>query len=200
MSKKGELIRNILLENYESYYRLAFSYVHQEADAMDIVQEGAYKAMLKADTLKNEEFAGTWVYRIIINEAKEYLRKNKRDYVELDENLASVQEYYRDMDLEKALDKLQESEKALIILRYYEDKQLGEIAEIFQENLNTIKSRLYRTLKKLREELSTLENNGGSDSAPGHLRIQKEAGGGSKGNALGGRLRYWDGREECENE
>ena len=125
MSKKGELIRNILLENYESYYRLAFSYVHQEADAMDIVQEGAYKAMLKADTLKNEKFAGTWVYRIIINEAKEYLRKNKRDYVELDENLASVQEYYRDMDLEKALDKLQESEKALIILRYYEDKQLG---------------------------------------------------------------------------
>ena len=158
MSKKGELIRNILLENYESYYRLAFSYVHQEADAMDIVQEGAYKAMLKADTLKNEKFAGTWVYRIIINEAKEYLRKNKRDYVELDENLASVQEYYRDMDLEKALDKLQESEKALIILRYYEDKQLGEIAEIFQENLNTIKSRLYRTLKKLREELSALEN------------------------------------------
>ena len=153
MSKKGELIRNILLENYESYYRLAFSYVHQEADAMDIVQEGAYKAMLKADTLKNEKFAGTWVYRIIINEAKEYLRKNKRDYVELDENLASVQEYYRDMDLEKALDKLQESEKALIILRYYEDKQLGEIAEIFQENLNTIKSRLYRTLEKLRREL-----------------------------------------------
>lgn len=77
MSKKGELIRNILLENYESYYRLAFSYVHQEADAMDIVQEGAYKAMLKADTLKNEKFAGTWVYRIIINEAKEYLRKTK---------------------------------------------------------------------------------------------------------------------------
>ena len=168
MSKKGELIRNILLENYESYYRLAFSYVHQEADAMDIVQEGAYKAMLKADTLKNEKFAGTWVYRIIINEAKEYLRKNKRDYVELDEN--------------------------------YEDKQLGEIAEIFQENLNTIKSRLYRTLKKLREELSALENKEGPDSVPGYLRIQEEAGGGSKGKALGGRLRYWDGREECENE
>lgn len=200
MSKKGELIRNILLENYESYYRLAFSYVHQEADAMDIVQEGAYKAILKADTLKNEKFAGTWVYRIIINEAKEYLRKNKRDYVELDENLASVQGYYRDMDLEKALDKLQESEKALIILRYYEDKQLGEIAEIFQENLNTIKSRLYRTLKKLREELSALENKEGPDSVPGYLRIQEEAGGGSKGKALGGRLRYWDGREECENE
>ena len=45
MSKKGELIRNILLENYESYYRLAFSYVHQDADAMDIVQEGGYTVL-----------------------------------------------------------------------------------------------------------------------------------------------------------
>lgn len=60
MSKKGELVRRVLLENYESYYRLAFSYAHQEADAMDIVQEGAYKAMLKADTLREDSFAGTW--------------------------------------------------------------------------------------------------------------------------------------------
>lgn len=52
-SKKEALIRKILLENYESYYRLAFRYVHQEADAMDIVQEGAYKAMLKANTLRS---------------------------------------------------------------------------------------------------------------------------------------------------
>ena len=38
-NRKEALVRSILLENYESYYRLAFSYVHQEADAMDIVQE-----------------------------------------------------------------------------------------------------------------------------------------------------------------
>ena len=36
-NRKEALVRSILLENYESYYRLAFSYVHQEADAMDIV-------------------------------------------------------------------------------------------------------------------------------------------------------------------
>ena len=35
------LVEKILIENYEKYYRLAFSYVHNEADAMDIVQEGA---------------------------------------------------------------------------------------------------------------------------------------------------------------
>ncbi len=153
MSKKGELVRRVLLENYESYYRLAFSYAHQEADAMDIVQEGAYKAMLKADTLREDSFAGTWVYRIMINEAKEYLRKKRMDRMETEEGFAAPEEHYRDMDLEKALDKLSKTEKAIIILRYYEDKQLSEIADILQENLSTVKSRLYRALRKLRETL-----------------------------------------------
>ena len=153
MSKKGELIRNILLENYESYYRLAFSYVHQEADAMDIVQEGAYKAMLKADTLKNEKFAGTWVYRIIINEAKEYLRKNRKEYAEPGE-IPAEEERYGDLELKEAVDQLPAEERELIILRFYEDKPLSEIAEILQENLSTVKSRLYRTLDKLRRELT----------------------------------------------
>lgn len=52
-SRKEAVIRSVLLENYQSYYRLAFSYVHQEADAMDIVQEGAYKAMAKAASLRD---------------------------------------------------------------------------------------------------------------------------------------------------
>ncbi len=153
-SGKEEAVRKVLLENYERYYRLAFSYVHQEADAMDIVQEGAYRAMLKADTLRDEAFAGTWVYRIMINEAKEYLRKNRRESGEIDENLMAAGEDYRDLDLHDAIGRLAEQEKTLIILRYFEDKQLTEIAEILEENLSTIKSRLYRTLGKLREELS----------------------------------------------
>lgn len=152
MTEKEKLIRDILLENYESYYRLAFSYVHQEADAMDIVQEGAYRAMLKADTLREASYAGTWVYRIMINEAKEYLRKNRKEYAEPEE-IAAGDKGYNDLELKEVVDKLPEQEKTLIILRFYEDMQLSEIAEILQENLSTIKSRLYRTLKKLREEL-----------------------------------------------
>ena len=48
------LVEKILIENYEKYYRLAFSYVHNEADAMDIVQEGACKAMLKGKAEKED--------------------------------------------------------------------------------------------------------------------------------------------------
>lgn len=153
-SKKEALIRNILLENYQSYYRLAFRYVHQEADAMDIVQEGAYKAMLKANTLRDESLAGTWVYRIMINTAKNYLKKYKRAYERLEENCTDAGDSGVDIELRDAVDKLSLQEKTLIILRFYEDKPLSEIAEILQENLSTVKSRLYRTLEKLRRELS----------------------------------------------
>lgn len=152
-NRKEALIRSILLENYQSYYRLAFSYVHQEADAMDIVQEGAYKAMLKAGSLREERFADTWVYRIMINTAKDYIKKYERGCELVEDAVMDTKEKSINMDLKEAVDKLPMQEKALIILRFYEDKPLAEIAEILQENLNTVKSRLYRTLEKLRKEL-----------------------------------------------
>lgn len=153
-SRREELVRRTLLENYRSYYRLAFSFVHQEADAMDIVQEGAYRAMLKASSLRDESLAGTWVYRIMINTAKEYLRKYKREYEQLEEESAAAAAESIDLDLREAVERLPQQERILIILRYYEDKPLAEIADILQENLSTVKSRLYRTLEKLRRELS----------------------------------------------
>lgn len=152
-NNREELIQKTLIENYQSYYRLALSYVHQEADAMDIVQEGAYKAMRKANTLREEGFADTWVYRIMINTAKEYLKKYRRAYEELDEDCVIVEGDCANLELRAIVDRLPVKERTLIILRYYEDKALIEIADILQENVNTVKSRLYRTLEKLRKEL-----------------------------------------------
>ena len=48
---KEQKIEELLLENYNRYYRLAYSYVHNEADAADIVQNGAYKAIRNSDSL-----------------------------------------------------------------------------------------------------------------------------------------------------
>ena len=154
-NRKEALVRSILLENYESYYRRAFSYVHQESDAMDIVQEGACKAMAKARSLREERFAGTWIYRIMINTAKDYLKRYEKEREILREDMiASPEQGEVDPELQEALDRLSVQEKTLIILRFYEDKPLSEIAEILQENLSTVKSRLYRTLDKLRRELT----------------------------------------------
>ena len=61
---------------------------------------------------------------------------------------------YADVDLQRALDGLSPQDKAIVLLKYFEDKTLEEIAEILDENVNTVKSRLYRSLKKLRGALS----------------------------------------------
>lgn len=152
------LIEQIILENYNQYYRLAYSYLHNEMDANDIVQNGAYKALRSSHTLKNPEYAQTWVYRIMLNECFRQ-RKEPQDfsYEAIQEEkgieLEGVEDAYADIDLQRALDALSEKDKAIVILKYFEDKKFEEIAEILDENVNTIKSRLYRSMKKLRNAL-----------------------------------------------
>lgn len=143
-------VQEELTTNYEKYYRLAYSYVQNEADAMDIVQEGAYKAILNSSQVKEVSYIGTWIYRIIINEALNYIKKFKKPYTELELVTASTHDTYEDFDLKKALEALEEPDKTIVKLRFFEDMQLSEIAEIIDENVNTVKSRLYRAMKKLR--------------------------------------------------
>ena len=132
---------------------MAYSYVHSENDAQDIVQEAAYKAIYHAKKLKDPDFADTWICRIVINEAMNYIKKNKKTYVELEEVDVGREEVYEDVDLRAAIDRLSPKDKTIIVLRFFEDMSLEQIAEICDENVNTIKSRLYRTLKKLKIDL-----------------------------------------------
>lgn len=153
--QKEQKIEQILLEQYDSYYRLAYSYVHNEADAGDIVQNGAYRAIRASHTLKQEEYAATWVYRIMLNEIFRFCKGKKGNIVSLDEIPIEhgKEDVYQDMDLQHALDSLQPKDKAVVELRFYEDKKLEEIAQILGENVSTIKSRLYRSMKKLKLQL-----------------------------------------------
>ncbi len=159
------LIEQILLENYQQYYRLAYGYTHQDPDACDIVQTGAYKALRSCHTLKQPEYASTWVYRIMLNECFTYLRKPKDlSYEAVQEEAGvcagSMEDHYTNIDLQRAIDALPDKEKAIVILKYFEDKKLEEIAEILDENVSTIKSRLYRCMKKLRSSLADEDGDG----------------------------------------
>lgn len=159
-SDKEQLVEQILLEKYNSYYRLAYSYVHNEADAGDIVQNGAYKAILHSDSLKQKAYAATWIYRVMLNEIFRFLKNNpglREGFAtpeEIDAKTPGKEDSYEDVDLTRALDTLPQEVKSVIILRYFEDLTLEQIANIQEENVNTVKSRLYRGLKKMRLELS----------------------------------------------
>lgn len=155
---KEEKVEQLLLENYDRYYRLAFSYVHNAYDAGDIVQNGAYKAIRSSGSLKNQEYAATWLYRIMLNEIYDFFHQKRAISMEAMEEAGEAEpagtDTYQDFDLRAALDSLGLEDKLVVELRYFEDMKLEEIAGILNENLSTVKSRLYRSLKKLRVKLS----------------------------------------------
>lgn len=173
--KNQDLIERIILENYNQYYRLAYSYVHNEEDAGDIVQNGAYRALKGSRTLKQPEYAQSWVYRIMLNECFRYLKQPKfLSYEAIQEekgfDMGYAEDRYTNVDLQKALDSLTAQDKAIVILRFFEDKKLEEIADILEENVNTVKSRLYRSMKKLRSSLAE-----DPDESTYHFNVGKEA-------------------------
>lgn len=163
--EKGDLdfMRNKNLEkvlseqilNYkEKYYRLAYSYVKNTDDALDIVQESIYKAITSLDKIQNPEYIKTWFYRIVINTSLDFLRKQKKiviaDAGTLEFYSPGANDNYKDLDLQKALDNLPPNYRSIIVLRYFEDLKIEEIADILELNVNTVKTRLYSALKKLR--------------------------------------------------
>ncbi|MFU0827164.1 MAG: RNA polymerase, sigma subunit, SigV [Lachnoclostridium sp.] len=153
-NRKEEIVEQIICEKYNSYYRMAYSYVHNDADASDLVQEGAYKAIKNSGSLKHIEYAGSWVYRIMLNEIFRFLNEKKPLSIEEEEYMGPPSEdYYENIDLKKALNSISPKDRAVIQLKYYDELKLEEIARILGENLSTVKSRLYRGLKKLKVAL-----------------------------------------------
>ena len=152
---KEKKIEEVLLQNYDSYYRLAYSYVQNEADAGDIVQNGAYRAIRGSHTLEKTEYAATWVYRIMLNEIFRFCKVRNKNLVSLEEMPIEEgkEDVYKDVDLHRAIYMLSPEDKAVVQLRFFEDKKLEDIAKILGENVSTVKSRLYRSMKKLRLEL-----------------------------------------------
>lgn len=156
MDKKHleKLLSDVVIKNKENYYRLAYSYVKNVDDALDIVQESIYKAISSIDSLKNPKYIKTWLYRIVVNTSLDFLRKHKRvDVVEqeiLERCIPGDEDDYENIDLHRALDELSPNYRTIIVLRYFEDLKIEEVADVLNENVNTVKTRLYRALKMLR--------------------------------------------------
>ena len=155
---KESKVKDYIVENQERFYKIAYSYVKNEDDALDIVHDAICKALQKIDTLKNIEVVKTWFYKILVNSAIDYIRKNNK-YVSLSQedmiNEKISNDIYSDIDLEQALDRLPEEYKSIIMLRYFEDMKIEEIANVLQQNITTVKTTLYKGLRRLKIKINT---------------------------------------------
>ncbi len=155
MQTKREKLETYVTENINKIYRLAFSYVKNEHDAEDVVNESVRRALDGIEQLRNDEFLGTWFFRIVINTSNTYLKsKSKLIYLdEIVEDSLTAEDKYQDTDLYDAIMKLDSKYRIVIILKFYEDMTIERISEILDENISTVKTRLYKALKKLRLEI-----------------------------------------------
>ena len=142
-----------IIENQNKFYRLAYSYVRNREDALDVVQNAVCSALEHYQTLRSQEAIRTWFYRILVNECLMILRNRKQTFTE-DENLeeASYEEqgFERWDDLYDSIGRLEPDTQMIIKLRFFEELPLKEIAQIMEMNLSTVKAKLYRRLKWLK--------------------------------------------------
>lgn len=147
-------------------YRMAWTYLRQEQDALEAVQETVCRAYAGLKKLKDERFFGSWLVRILLNVCIDEIRRRDRQspaseawlqglpeerrmYSSLSQDL-SVEDR---LELEQAVHRLREPEKQIILLKYFEDMTITDISHVLECPPGTIKTRLHRALLQLREWL-----------------------------------------------
>lgn len=117
----------------------------------ELEQEVFIKAWKSMGAFEFKSKVGTWLYRISVNTAIDYLRKQKIQPIPLDENLLKDEKkdtHDIQLDVTKLLMNLDEKHRAVLILHYFEDKSIKEISTILEVQLGTVKSRLNNARKK----------------------------------------------------
>ncbi|MEH7223305.1 sigma-70 family RNA polymerase sigma factor [Bacillus sp. JJ1566] len=153
----GHSFEALIKKEQEKLYRVAYSYVKNEQDALDIVQDAIIKGFKSFDRLKEIGYFSTWITRILINTAIDHIRKSKNiiplemdwfDPGRNDENKTVMA-----MDIELVFEQLKPHQKSLLLLRFYYGYSINEISEILDKPEGTIKSQLHRTLQLVKEKL-----------------------------------------------
>lgn len=137
----------------EAYIRCKY-----EEDVKEIVQETIYKAYRNIRSLKEPQYFKTWLSRILINVANDYLRNKGMVDLELDETSYVKEVIIEDkieikIDLYNAIDELEDKYKDAVILRYIDDLKIEDISKILDRPVNTIKTHLRKALKDMKKML-----------------------------------------------
>lgn len=155
-NKNHLLLIDYIKVNQEKFYRTAYAYTKSKDDALDVVQDTVVKALKSSHKILESKYIGTWFYKILINTSITHINKRKvtLPIYSLNETLKAKESNFTDnIDLHEALEKLDDEEKSIIILRFFEDLKFKDIAAVTGLNINTIKTKTYLILDKLKLQL-----------------------------------------------
>jgi RNA polymerase sigma-70 factor (ECF subfamily) len=152
--KLEKTFEEIILKNKNSFYKLAYVYVKNSTDAMDILQESILKAYKSLYAIKDIELLDRWFKRIIINCAIDHIKRNSK--IVFIEELQIIEPAHYDRkyeDLYESVDTLSPELKSIIVLKYFQGYTIDEVSEILEISTSQVKNKLHKALKLLRVEL-----------------------------------------------
>jgi len=147
----GEAFTKAINEMVQTLYRVSCSQLSIEADREDAVQETLRRAWEKRASLKNDHHLQTWVIRILINVCHDIQRERQRLIPTEKISEPVIHAPTDTVDLRNCLFQLDERERIPIILHYIEGYEVREIAAILRIPQGTVKSRLDRGRRQLKD-------------------------------------------------
>lgn len=157
MSKKNKdnKFTQLVQKNKLKFYKTAKAILKNDDDVYDAIQNALMSMYQNFNNLKEQKYFATWGVRIVINKCYDLLRKNKKIelYDELEE-CVTEDNYNLDYNgINKLVNGLDKNLYLIVILYYYDDFSIKEIAEILEMPEGTIKSKLSKARSNLRKNL-----------------------------------------------
>jgi RNA polymerase sigma-70 factor (ECF subfamily) len=167
---------DVLVRKYQhKIIKLVTRYVHDSTEALDVAQEAFIKAYRALPGFRGDSAFYTWLYRIAINTAKNYLVAESRRPLDHGVDLQDPEQYdmqarLSDMDtperlllteeiqrtVEQAIEQLPEDLRTAIVLREIEGMSYEEIAETMSCPVGTVRSRIFRAREAIDSKLRPL--------------------------------------------
>ncbi len=167
---KREAIDLLYQETYHDVYSYAYNILKNDNDASDVVQDVYLKIHGNISSLEDVQAFPKWLYTITMNECRQKMRKEKRQILTgegdsfFEQFFDPEPELYVQMAQQDVkdyiftiLDLLPESQKRAVLLYYYDQLTISEIAEREGVPKGTIKSRLHLARKKLQKAVEAEE-------------------------------------------
>ncbi len=164
-AKKGNIqaFVGLIEQNKIQMYKTAKAILQNEEDVCDAIQEALICAYKNINTLKHEKYFKTWLIRITINKSYDIIEKNSINNKKIEKEVTYYNrensDYESHIDIERALNLVENDLKTVIILYYYDDISIKDIAKILNIPTGTVKSKLSRAREKLYEILKQEEVN-----------------------------------------
>ena len=163
-AKKGDkhAFEELILLYHKDLYKIAKVRLITEEDINDAIQETIISAYQSINSLHNISKFKSWLIKILVNKTNEIYRKKKVENnisfesIEADKYVTQTYDIESDLEFYNIIECLNIDERTILILYYVEGYKLKEISKILHINSNTVRSKLLRSKKKIKNNIKEI--------------------------------------------